>query len=76
MPKRRASATGELPDFVSGAPDGAEALGAFAQFGFVGADARGGDVFVAPPRRSRPRSPRDGFDDELDGLRRRPLAAS
>lgn len=67
-----AQATGvgpaELPDFLRRAPDRAQAFGSFAQFGFVVADAHGDDIFVAPPRRSRPRSPRDGFDDELDGL--------
>jgi hypothetical protein len=59
---------GELPDFLRRAPDRAEAFRALAQSGFLVADAHGDDVLLAPSRCPGLRPPRDGFDNELDGL--------
>ena len=43
-------APAELPDLLDRAPDGAEALGALAQVGFVKGNAHWDDLLVAPAR--------------------------
>jgi hypothetical protein len=67
---------GELPQLLSRAPDGAEALGAFAKIGFVIGDADGDD-FVVAPARVRARGCQ-GMDSTISStvLRRRPDAWS
>src|SRR5262249_29167575 len=59
---------GQFPEFLCGAPHAAQAPCAFAQVGLRPSDAHGDDFIVAPPRVSRARGPRNGFNNELDGL--------
>ena len=56
-----------FPEFLRRAPEGAEAFGALAQFGFVEGDAHCDDVVVAAPGDARAGFPLGGSDDQLDG---------
>jgi hypothetical protein len=68
MPSRLASPQVNSQSFCAGTPDGAEALGALAQFGFVPCDAHGDDLVVALARHTGPRAAGNRLDDEFDGL--------
>ena len=59
-------APGDFPEFLRGAPERAEALGAFAQVGLVEGDADGDDVVVAAPGTAFFRLPLGGVDDQFD----------
>src|SRR5919198_2533167 len=61
-------APAHFPKLLCRTPDGAEALGALAQFGFVPCDAHGDDLVVAAAQPGGTRAPGDRLDDELDGL--------
>ena len=66
---------GELPQFLRGTPDGADALGAFAQLGLAKGDAHGDDFVVAAAWAARAGH---GMDSTISStvLRRRPDASS
>ena len=59
-------APGDFPEFLRGAPKGAETFGAFAQVGLVEGDADGDDVVVAAPGTAFFRLPLGGVDDQFD----------
>ena len=61
-------APADLPEPLRGAPYGAEALRALAQFGFLKGDAHGDDFIVAAAQAPRARTPGHGLDDQLHGL--------
>ncbi len=58
---------GDFPQPLRRPPDGAEALGALAQVGFLIRDAHGNNFVVAAPRQARLGTPGAGRDDKFNG---------